>query len=191
MFFIINEFKNNKEFLYSFMICFMIGIRLLTITRTYTSLYFVTAVYLFILVIFYSLVERRNILVTILIFTHLYSACMFLHSNFLLILMILMVVLPLSILIDDNKYPCSVLRFFLPGVFVMFFQLYGFKNIFANMLFLNGHLQNVFKFDVIAFIQKIVHGNYVNEFEFIESIFNYFCGLFDLKTGNLPTFNTV
>jgi hypothetical protein len=165
----------------------MIGVRLLTITKGFSALYFVGCLYLFILILFYCMVERRRVLITILLLIHLYSACVFLASNYMLIMIITIVCLPISIALDENKYSFSVLRFFLPGFFIMFVQLYGFKNIFAIMITFNAHLQNLLRgFDIFAFIQKIVQGNYVNEFSVIEFVYNYVCTIFDMKIPYNP-----
>ena len=163
------------------MFAFLLGIRLLTITKLYNALYFAVGLYMFVMVIFYCMTDRKNLLVTLLLFVHLYSACVYLVSNHLLILMISLTCLPISMKFDDNKYGCSVIRFFLPGLIIMFLQLYGFKNIFSNMLLVNSYLQNFFKFDMIGYIQRVVQGNFINEFGVIEYIFNNAVSFFEGK----------
>jgi hypothetical protein len=174
IFFIVNEFKNRVEFLYSYMFAFLIGIRLITITIINNSLYFVGCIYLFILVLYYCMIDKRHFFVTLILLFHLYSACCLLGSNYLMILMISLVCLPISIACDDPKYGCSVFRFLIPGLVILFLQLYGFKNLFSNMLVFNSHLQVFFKgFDLFEFVQYFIQGNFVNEFKIIEWIFHF------------------
>jgi hypothetical protein len=167
----------------------MTGIRLITLTRNNNILYLVGCVYLFFLVLFYSMTYRRNFIVTFFMLVHLYSACCLLASNYLMILMISLVCLPLSSHFDDNRLGCSVLKFFLPGIVILFVQLYGFKNLFSSMLILNTQMTNFLKgFDVFECIQYIFQGTaHTNEFSIINCVFAFFMKIFNeksLQAGN-------
>jgi hypothetical protein len=130
------------------------------------------------------MVDKRNFLVTLLLLFHLYSACCHLASNYIMILMISLICLPISIACDDQKYGCSVFRFLIPGLVILFLQLYGFKNLFANMLIFNTHLQIFLKgFDLFEFVQYFVQGSIISEFKIIDWIFNFAIYMSEGKVG--------
>jgi len=104
--------------------------------------------------------------------------------------MITIICLPISIYIDENKNVSSLIRFFFPGLFIMCVQLYGFKNMFIIMVNINENLRTLLRgFDLIGFIQKLVQGNYINEFTVIEYVYTCACSFFKLKTSlnSFPT----
>lgn len=183
MYFVSSEFKNDFEYLYSFTLTFILGIRLLSITKGITGLYIGSSVYLFLLIILYCLVDRRKIFVTLMIVVHLLSACIHLQSNFLFVLMIIVLFLPLTISINENRMKFSFFSFFIPISFISFCQIYGFKNIFGILLTIDEHFKETFMFDFLGFIQYIVQGKWLNEFNIISKI------LFNLSKINLNSFN--
>jgi hypothetical protein len=62
---------------------------------------------------------------------------------------------------------------FFPLFITIVSQIYGFKNLFKNLLSLNGFIKENIKFDLFGFVQNIVHGDYVNELEIIRYIVNF------------------
>ncbi len=164
------------------------AIRLLTITRFYGALYFISCIYVFSLILYYCMTERRRILVTILLLFHLYSACVYLSSNYLLIMIITIICLPISIAMDSSKNIFSFIRFFFPGMLIMCVQLYGFKNIFMLMINFNENLRATLKFNVFGFVQRLVQGNYVNEFTVIENIYNSMYSFYNINKLSLGNF---
>ena len=180
-----NEFKNDLEYFYAYLISFFLGIRLLTISRGCSSLYVASCINLLILVVTYSLLDKKRILITCLLFFHLYSACIYLGSNYLFILIISLFCLPLAIAFDEVNTNISLIRFFFPGVVVLVFQLYGFKNAYSNMLILNEHLNNILKFDLLGFVHSIVHGSYVSEMNVLNMIYNWILIGFNYQANNL------
>ena len=160
----------------------MMGIRLFTITKTHSALYFVGGFFLFIMILFYCVTDRKSIFVTILILIHLLSASMYLLSNHLLILIDTLICLPIGIRFDNKRYGFSMLKFFLPGTLMVCMQLYGFKNLFRLILMFNKYLTGFLRFDLIEFIQNIVQGNYINEFNLMASVYNWALHLFEAKS---------
>lgn len=169
----VNEFKNDAEYYYAYSISFFIGIRLLTISVSFTPLYTATCAYFLFLITLYCIIDRRRILITLLLVFHLLSACMYLHSNFLFIMIILIICLPLSFQNEDKKFNCTAISFIIPVLIVFFFQLYGFKNVLTNMVICNEYLKNSLAFDFFGFVQGIVHGDHFKgEFYFIHTIYD-------------------
>lgn len=51
------------------------------------------------------------------------------------------------------------------------------------MIMFNNHVQNVFKgFDIFAYCQNVVQGNYINELSVIESVYNSFLNYYDFAS---------
>jgi hypothetical protein len=164
----------------------------MTLTRYNNILYLVGCIYLFFLILFYSMTYRRNFLVTLVMLIHLYSACCLLASNYVMILMISLVCLPLSSHFEDNKLGCSVLKFFLPGLVILFVQLYGFKNLFSSMLILNSQMTNFLKgLDLFEYIQYVFQGTgQSNEFSLIDGLFTLCLKMFNEKSLHASNFFT-
>jgi hypothetical protein len=179
--FIVNEFKNDYEYLIAFSISFFISIRIITISRGYTLIYLFSCIYLLILILSYILVDRRKILVTLMLLFHLYSACLYLNSNYIFVLIILLIALPFSIGNDDRKYNCSFCGIFLPVCIILFFQLYGFKNIYNYMMDFKDNINSVLMFDVFGLAQNIIHGSYINEFDIMQNLNEFFAYNFGNK----------
>lgn len=170
IFFVVNEFKNDYEYLIAFSISFFHALRLITITKGYTLVYFISSFYLFILILAYCTIDRRKFLVTLMLLSHLYSACLYLNSNYLFIIMILLISLPFAIGSEEKKFNCTFCSIFIPISTILFFQLYGFKNIYAYMFDLKESINSAFMFDIFEFVQNIVHGTYINEFDLMENL---------------------
>ena len=173
MLFFINDFKNDTEYLYAFSLAFFVGIRMVTQTITLKTSFILSCIYMFILIIMYCLNQRRRIFFTILILFHLYSACIYLTSNFVFILIILLIFVPLFLTKNDNKLNCSILSIFLPLFIIITIQIYGFKNIVKYLISVNVLIKNYFNFDIFSFAQNMVHGEYINEAEMIKNIMNF------------------
>jgi hypothetical protein len=161
----------------------------LTISRGCNSLYLASCINLLFLVVIYSLLDKKRVLITLLLFFHLYSACVYLGSNYLFILIISLFCLPLAIAFDEINTNCSLIRFFFPGIVVFIFQLYGFKNVYANMLTINEGINGMLRFDLLGFVHSIVHGNYISEINFISSIYNSLLTSFNYHESILSLFN--
>lgn len=173
VFFLVNEFKNDYEYLIAYSISFFLALRLITISRGYTLIYFISCFYLFILILSYTIVDRRKFLVTIMLLSHLFSACLYLNSNYIFILMILLISLPLAIGSEDKKFNCTFCSIFIPISIILFFQLYGFKNTYSYMYDFKDTLNSAFMFDIFGFVQNIIHGSYINEFDVMESLTDF------------------
>ena len=174
MLFFINDFKNDTEYLYAFSIAFFIGIRLITHTIKLKTSFVLSCIYMFILIAIYCLNNRRRVFFTILISFHLYSACIFLNSNFVFILIIILIFVPLFLVKgENNRLSCTVMGICFPLFITIVSQIYGFKNLLKNLLSLNGLIKENIKFDLFDFAQNIVHGEYVNELEIIGFIVNF------------------
>lgn len=174
MLFFINDFKNDTEYLYAYSIAFFVGIRLITHTLSLKTSFVLSCIYMFILIIMYCLNTRRRIFFTILIIFHLYSACIFLNSNFVFILIILLITVPLFLVKgENNKLNCSVISIFFPLFLSIVVQIYGFKNVLRNLISLNLFVKQNINFDLFGFAQNIVHGEYINELEIIGYIINF------------------
>lgn len=85
------------------------------------------------------------------------------------ILAMLVVFLPLALNGDEKRN--SAFSFFVPAFIILSLQLYGFKNVFLNLMVLNDNLQNFLKFDILGFTQLLVQGNYINEFQIFGKIY--------------------
>lgn len=171
MFITVNEFKNDTEYLYAYAISFLLGIRLLTITVSCTPLYVASQCYIFSLIILYCIADRRHMMFTIFLVFHLISACMYLNSNFLMMIIIILTCLPLALTNEDKKFSCNVIVLLVPIIGIFFIQLYGFKNVITYLYIFGEHLEATFKFDMFAFAQDLVHGNYLDEFQIISRVF--------------------
>jgi len=175
MLFFINDFKNDTEYLYAYSIAFFIGIRMITHTNLLKTSFILSCCYMFILIIMYCLNERRRFFFTILITFHLYSASIFLNSNYTFVLMILLIFIPLFLTkTENNKLNCSLLSIFFPLFLTISIQIYGFKNVLKNLLKLNNIINQYLSFDIFIFAQNIVHGEYINELEIIAFIIRFF-----------------
>ena len=179
IFFIINEFKNDYEYLLAFSISFFLALRLITISNGQSIIYCISCVYLFILILSYCSIDRRKFLVTFMLLTHLFSACLYLNSNYLFIIIILLISMPFAIGSEDKKFNCSFCSIFVPISTILFFQLYGFKNIYSYMSDLKDTINLAFMFDIFGFVQNIIHGIYINEFQVMENFTNFFINKFN------------
>ena len=185
IYFIINEFRNDYEFLYAFFMSYLMGIRLITINRNYPPLYTVSCFYMFFLTIFYCAVQRRKIIVTLSLIFHLFSACMFLNSNFFFFLILAIIILPWSFKNSaeekrdiNNNGQASFLNFFIPALIMLCFQLYGFKNVLTNFHSFNESLILFLKgFDLFGLVQSILQGNMINEYSIVGQIYDHIANL--------------
>ena len=163
-FFIIREFKKDYEYLFSYILALIISMRLLVLTN-YNSilLNFLCHLNILCLILFYSLINRRNNLVTFFILFHLYAGCLILDSNFLFVDFLLILCLPLTFqfmktnnseynfideeINDNNGYTCV---FIIPAIIIFSFELYGFKNVTYWMNTINQFFKRIFfGFDIL------------------------------------------
>lgn len=129
---------------------------------------------MFLLIIGYCLNQKRRIFLTLLILFQLYSACIYLESNFIFIMIILLIFIPIFLnKSEDNKLNCTIPSIFFPLILTILIQIYGFKNIIIKLINLNKRFRDYVDFDIFTFIQNIVHGEYINELNIIAYIFNY------------------
>jgi hypothetical protein len=170
--FVITEMKNDYEYLFGYLISFFQGIRLLTVTGQYNLLYTAGCLFMFLLVMQYCLTERRKFLVTSILMFHLFSACLYITSLFLFVMMVLVFCLPM-ILRNDKKMHCSTLIMFLPIIVIAIFQIFGLKTIFMKFYEFEDYLKEGLGFDMFSFVQKIVHGYKSYEFTIISSVFDF------------------
>ncbi len=174
MLFFINDFKNDTEYLYAYSITFFIGIRLVTHTISLKTSFIISCMYMIILILIYCLNSRRRIFFTILILFHLYSSCVFLSSNFVLNLIIILIFVPIFLRKgENNKLKCSVMSIFFPLFITIVVQIYGFRSVLNKILVLNSFVTEQINFDIFGFAQNIVHGEYINEMEIIGYIVNF------------------
>ena len=174
MIYFIFDFKNDTEFLYAYSIAFFIGIRLITHTISQKTSFVLSCIYMFILITIYCLNNRRRIFFTILILFHLYSSCVFLSSNFIFILIIILIFMPLFLIKgENNRINCSLMSISFPLFITIVVQIYGFRNVLRNLLVLNSLIKENINFDLFGFAQNIVHGEYINEMEIIGYVVNY------------------
>lgn len=181
IFFVINEFKNDYEYLIAYSISFFQALRLITISKGYSLVNFISSFYLFILILSYCTVDRRKFLVTLMLLGHLFSACLYLNSNYLFILMILLISLPWAIGSEDKKFNCTFCSIFIPISTILFFQLYGFKNIYSYMYDMKESINSAFMFDIFGSVQNIIHGSYINEFDVMENYMELLYDFYSLK----------
>lgn len=174
MLFFINDFKNDTEYLYAYSIAFFIGIRLITHTISLKTSFILSSIYMFILIVMYCLNSRRRIFFTILILFHLYSACVFLNSNFVLFLTIILIFVPIFLLRgESNRLNCSLMSIFFPLFITVVVQIYGFRNVLKHFLDFNSLIKEQVNFDLFGFAQNIVHGEYIDELEIIGFVLNF------------------
>ena len=96
-FFVINEIKNNIEYLSNFFICFIFTLRLLLLSiSTSRILHFLCQINLFILISFYSIDKKKNKFITIIIAFHLVFELSKINSFFLAIDLIALILTPQS-----------------------------------------------------------------------------------------------
>lgn len=172
MLFFINDFKNDTEYLYGFSLILLIGIRIMTNTVSLKTSYIISSIYMLVLIKIYCLNERRRLFFTILILFHLYSACLFLNSNLVFTLIIILIFVPLFQTKKDNKLNCSILSIFFPLMTIIITQVLGFKSLLPHLLQFNANVKDFINFDIFSFAQNIVHGEYIQEFEIINFIIN-------------------
>ena len=133
---------------------------------------FVCCFYNFILLNMYCLNERRRLLYTLIILFHLYSACVYLESNFIFMLIIIVMFVPLFLHSNENKINCSMMSIFFPLFIILIFQIYGFKNLVGYFKEFNVKINNLVNFDLFGYAQNLVHGDFIQEFKIISEMFN-------------------
>jgi hypothetical protein len=190
-FFIIREFKKDYEYLFSYILALIISMRLLVLTN-YNSilLNFLCHLNILCLILFYSLINRRNNLVTFFILFHLYAGCLILDSNFLFIDFLFIVCLPFTFQLmkinnseynfideeinDNNGYTCV---FIIPAIIVFSFELYGFKNVIYWMNAINQFFKRIFfGFDILKIFITLDNkkNKFYSEFSIIKNIIAIF-----------------
>jgi hypothetical protein len=168
--FIVSEMKNDYEFLFGYLISFFLALRLLTMAVQYNALlYTISCIYMFLLIMQYCLTDRRKFIVTALLMFHLFSACLYITSLFLFVMMVLIVCLPIM-LRNNKKMSCSTIAMFIPVVVIVSFQIYGLKTIFLMFYEFEDYLKES-GIDMFGFVQRVVHGYKLYELYAIQYIF--------------------
>ena len=190
-FFIIREFKKDYEYLFSYISALIISMRLLVLTNNNSILLnFLCHLNILCLILFYSLINRRNNLVTFFILFHLYAGCLILDSNFLFVDFLLILCLPLTFqfmktnnseynfideeINDNNGYTCV---FIIPAIIVFSFELYGFKNVIYWMNAINQFFKRIFfGFDILKIFITLDNkkNKFYSEFSIIKNIIAIF-----------------
>ena len=190
-FFIIREFKKDYEYLFSYILALIISMRLLVLTNNNSILLnYLCNLNILCLILFYSLINRRNNLVTFFILFHLYAGCLILDSNFLFIDFLFIVCLPFTFQLmkinnseynfideeinDNNGYTCV---FIIPAIIVFSFELYGFKNVIYWMNAINQFFKRIFfGFDILKIFITLDNkkNKFYSEFSIIKNIIAIF-----------------
>ena len=147
-FFIINKIQNNVEYLSSFFISFIFTLRLILLSlSTFKILYFLSQINLLLLIIFYSINDKKNKFISIILIFHLIFELSKINSFFLTIDLISLIFTPMikdycfskksnndikmvknEKKVEQKKINLSLILFlFILIVFSL--QLYGFHNV--------------------------------------------------------------
>lgn len=182
VFFIVIEFKNDYEYLYSYLISLILSLRLLALTKNISIiLYLLCHINVICLILLYCLIERRKNIVTCFIVLHLYAGCIILNSNFLFIDLVTVLCVPISFGFmhnnssennedKGNSNGCSC-AFLIPALIVLGFQLYGFKNVYYWMLMINAKFKKIFfGFDIVSIFITLDEGKEYNELSIIRAL---------------------
>ena len=95
--FVVNEIKNNVEYLSNYFICFIFTLRLLSLSLPISRLlHFLCQIHLFVLVSVYSIDKKKNKFITIIIAFHLLFGLSKINSFFLAIDLIALIISPHS-----------------------------------------------------------------------------------------------
>ena len=188
-FFIIHELKKDYEYLFSYIYALIISMRLLVLTKNNFILKALCDINILCLILFYSLVDRRKNIITLLIYFQLYAGCLILNSNFLFFDLLSIICLLITFQFKtnnnsdygfmddesgDNGYSCV---FIIPAFVFLSFQLYGLKNVFFWMNKINDCMKKIlFGFDILNIfitLKESKNGIFL-EIQIIKKIITFF-----------------
>ena len=184
-FFVVNDIKNNVEYLSIYFITFILSIRLLLLSKlSLTIVYFICNLDLLLLIISYSINDKKNKFISITMALYIFSQFPYLNSFFLSIDLIILIFFPIikeyllkkyNVVTKDiknikkgDKVKKSNLSliFFLFILILFFFQLYGIHNYNKILKFLNLNLDNTNAENINSIFNKDKEGRQLVPIEY-------------------------
>ena len=119
----------------------------------------------------YCCIDKRYSLVTCYMIFHLFSSSIYLNSNFLFVIMLVLIFIPYSVNNENKKYKdCTYIGVFITLLVIIIFQSISFKLILPYLVEFTSIFKKVFLFDIFTEISNLVHSGFIKEHDFITMI---------------------
>lgn len=182
---ITSEFKNAYEYLYASFLTIFYIMRILSLTQNMLNVYITTCIYFFFFTTIYCIVDRKKFLFTIVFIFNLTCGCLNLKSNFLLVLILVLIFIPLGLINNDinANLQISYKKFIFPATLIVVCQLIGFQNILFHLDEFNKYMVENLELDIFYFSRSMIEIELINEISIMDTLFRY--ALLVLDTVNL------
>ncbi len=170
---ITSEFRNEKEYQYAYLLSFYLVLRLLVKCNGATGVYFTTCGFFFFIIIIYCIIDRKKYYLTFLFIILLVPVCLFLESNILMLLTLMLVILPIFFSnIDFTKGQAKFFHFFLPISIIVMCQLFGYRNISQYFQYFNEYAKIEFGLDLFWISDNsILDFSLIDEYKIVKNIY--------------------